>query len=76
MRVEFDTHAYSVAHGKAPKGRGGWAFGTRRNPDVTNTDQCWFAPGGLTLVEAKKWAKAEAARRFPDATSGTLYVLS
>lgn len=75
MQIEFDTYAYSVSHGTQPKGRGSWAFGTRRNPDVTNDAECWFSPS-MTFTEAKKWAKAEAKRRFPDAKSGTLYVLS
>ena len=74
-RITFDTAAYEASHGKAPRGRGSWAFGTRRNADACNEDECWFSPGGMTLAEAKKWAKAEAARRFGAGAAGTLWVL-
>ena len=76
MQIEFDTTRFVFSHSRQPKGSGGWAFGTVRTPDVANRDECWFAPGPLTYGEARKWAKAEAKRRFPEAHHVTLYVLS
>jgi hypothetical protein len=74
--IDFDGIEYRKSHGKPPKGRGGWAFGTRRNPDVSNPTDCLFAPGGLTLADAKKWAKAKARELFGADAAGTLYILS
>ena len=76
MQIEFNTDQFVFSHGRQPKGYGGWAFGTKRNPDTMNSDECWFTPGAMTYGEAKKWAKAEAKRRFLEATHVTLYVLS
>lgn len=74
VRVTFDTNPFVASHGTHPRGRGSWAFGTVRNPDVCNDDQCWFSPGGMTFAEAKKWAKREVARRFGPDADGTLFV--
>lgn len=74
VRVEFNTAPFVASHGKEPRGRGSWAFGTVRNPNVANQDICWFSPGGMTFGEAKKWAKREVARRFGPDASGELFV--
>ena len=75
MSVDFNTDQHVFSHGKEPKGRGSWAFGTVRNPDPSNADQCWFSPGGMTFSDARKWAKAEVKARFGADATGTLFVL-
>lgn len=60
--VDFCTRLYFGVHGKQPRGRGSWAFefqvrvarGTFRMPPA-------FAPGVLSLTEAKAWAARQAA---------------
>ena len=47
MKYEFSTTHYERAHGKKPRGTGRWAF-------MVDSDIV-FAPGAMTLVEAKKW---------------------
>ena len=49
----FDTIEYEISTGKKPKGRGMWAFSTRRHPEP---EEIKFFYG--TLTEAKKQAKA------------------
>ena len=53
MKTRFETSEYMKSTGKAPKGKGTWAFATHRNPEV---DEMKFFYG--TLTEAKKQAKA------------------
>lgn len=74
-RIEFDETPYLRSHGHMPKGRGSWAIGTEAKPDCLNEHTCWFSPGGLTLTEAKKWAKAKARDLFGADAEGTLYIL-
>ena len=72
--VRFDDRPFRTSHMKAPTGRGSWAFAFE---DMGTDEDPWFAPGGLTLGEAKKLAKAEALKRAAavDAPVGaTLYV--
>jgi hypothetical protein len=61
LTFEFNTATYEFSHGRTPRGRGSWAFGTRRNPDVMNPRECFFSPGELTLAEAKKWVRQHVA---------------
>ena len=77
MKLDFCTSEFVRSHGKEPSRvtRGSWAFGTEKNADPSNSDKCWFSPGGMTLAEAKKWAKGEVARRFGQDAEGTLYVM-
>ena len=67
MPVEFDDSQFRFAHGKNPKGRGGWAFefvkggialiNPDENPDLGELAFVWWVPGGSCLFsEAKKWA--------------------
>jgi len=42
----FSNSHYERSHGKAPRGRGSWAF--------EKGDRIWWASGFQTLVEAKK----------------------
>lgn len=71
MRIEFNTTQYEFSHGKQPRGRGSWAFEFEDSPDA------WFAPGSLTIGEAKKAARAEAVRRAgPTGIATVIKVLS
>jgi hypothetical protein len=60
MRVEVSTTAYQFAHGKAPRGRGYWAF---EFPGQSPANGPWFVPGEQTYSDAKRAAVAEANRR-------------
>jgi len=55
--VKFCTRSYVASHGKEPRGRGSWAFGIhlRVAGGVLRT-QTIFAPGPLSLTQAKEWA--------------------
>ena len=59
-RFYVDDFDYRASHGKAPKGRGSWAFAfehPRKNSEP------WFAPSNLTYADAKKAAAKEAKKR-------------
>ena len=60
MRVftHFDDMLYRRSHLRAPAGRGSWAFKFSLGSDAP-----WFAPGSVTLAEAKILARAEARAR-------------
>jgi hypothetical protein len=75
MKVEFDETKFRFAHGKAPRGRGGWAFRFRVNgswavvdgaEDLGDLGECFFAPGQRTFAEAKRWARARASQLGAD----------
>ncbi len=55
MAVQFISSEFEKAHGRAPKGRGSWAFSDERTP---SPDKVHFSPS-MTLVEAKKWFRAK-----------------
>jgi hypothetical protein len=55
--THFDDRMYRLSHMRAPRGQGSWAF----QFSVGGHD-AKFAPGSLTLADAKKWARTEAAR--------------
>lgn len=67
--LRFDDRDFRFSHGKAPRGRGSWAFGFG---SVVDGDAAWFAPSG-TFAEAKKAARAEASRR---GFKGVIFVLA
>ena len=50
--VEFDDIEFQKSHGRAPRGRGYWAFSTDRR----GREHLLFSPD-MTYAEAKKWAK-------------------
>jgi hypothetical protein len=54
LRIMFDASEFELSHGRAPRGRGRWAFSMRRQPDPLSKD-IHFSPGGMTLAEARKW---------------------
>lgn len=70
MAVRVSTSAFEFAHGRAPRGRGGWAFefvraGARlENPEAAHHGGdlafAWWAPGSLLFSEARRWAVARA----------------
>lgn len=59
MVIEFSTRPFVLSHGREPSrtARGGWAF------EFEDSTDAWFAPGCLSLAEAKKAARVEANRR-------------
>jgi hypothetical protein len=60
VKIEFNTREYEFSHGKAPRGRGSWAFFFSRSMNVADA---FWTPGNTTYGEAKKLARAEALRR-------------
>ena len=56
MTVTFDTSAYEDSHGKAPRGRGSWAFSPDRNGD--KPDRIIWCNG--TYADAKASARLKA----------------
>lgn len=56
--VRFSHSDYLSSHGRPPRGEGSWVFQFNRGGT-----EPWWAPGVLTLTEAKKLARAEAVRR-------------
>jgi hypothetical protein len=57
MTVYVDTREFEVAHGRKPRGRGGWAFFF----EYGQTGEAFWANG--TYAEARRAAVAEAKRR-------------
>lgn len=57
--MRFTTREFINSHGKAPKGRGMWAFIFR----TVQGTETWFCPQPGTLVEARKAATQEAKSR-------------
>lgn len=67
-KYRFSDTEYLAAHGKAPRGRGEWAFeidGEHKMPVAYYTGRSYgttvtvfFIPGSLSLTEAKKQAAA------------------
>lgn len=60
--MEFSSRYYQLAHGKAPRGYGSWAFYFDASAATAPSDQAWWAPAGM-FGEAKRAAVAEAKRR-------------
>lgn len=57
LRIFFDPSEFELSHGRAPRGRGSWAFSPYRRPDPLSKD-IHFSPGGMTLAEARRWLVA------------------
>jgi len=66
--INFSDREYIISHGKKPSGRGMWLFQMSANDDCSK----WFGACG-TLTEAKKAAKAEYIKRYPNA-DGYVYI--
>jgi hypothetical protein len=58
MKIEVNDLLYQFSHGRAPRGRGSWAFFFGREQDIGSA--YWFSG---SYAEAKKAAIAEARRR-------------
>ena len=67
--MEFYTDEYEFAHGRAPRGRGGWAFVPADKASLPNyLDYVFWAPSG-TYREAKAAAKAHFSALGVDAVA-------
>jgi hypothetical protein len=55
MTIEFNTSVFEFAHGRAPRGRGSWAFFPDRRCRI---EDAVFSPS-MTYAEAKRWARTE-----------------
>lgn len=56
--VFFDDREYLINHGAKPRGRGRWAFSTKRSPDVSGPNILW-SPYDILFSDAKMWAKQQ-----------------
>jgi hypothetical protein len=73
ISLRFDSRQFLLSHMRQPSGRGSWAFGFSlgdRSP--------WFAPGSLTLTEAKAAARLEVERRVAvlNSASAAVFVVA
>jgi hypothetical protein len=64
-QISVNTSEYYFSYGHEPKGRGAWAFGFCKNPDIK--DVLWFSG---TYAEARRQAVAAAVA----AGRSTIYV--
>ena len=62
--MNIETTQYVFSHGKAPRGTGTWAFDLLRQGKWSTV----FAPGMMSLTEAKRWVLQEA-RSLSDVTA-------
>ncbi len=65
MLVRIFTTLYKASHFAEPKGRGLWAFVVYANAKEQETI---FAPSGMTLTEAKKWAREYCVAKYSNRT--------
>ena len=78
MTVRFDTSEFEFSHGRAPRGRGSWAFSLVRDPDVTKSlpadkTGVLFTPS-LTYGEAKMFARRFFRMQLCTSPAVTVYV--
>ncbi len=75
--MTFSTLVYEREHGRSPRGRGSWAFCPwSKHNSHDYLDHTVFSPGGMTLTEAKKWARRHASDyRSPLAAASTVVVM-
>lgn len=57
---QFDSTGFELAHGRAPRGRGSWAF-LPAGANEADPDAYVWAPGSCTFTEAKRWVRATQA---------------
>lgn len=67
MTFNHDDRQFIRSHGKAPKGRGSWAF------QIEKTHGPFFSPS-MTLTQARKWAETKARELAPEGFSGSVLV--
>ena len=58
--IEVSTREYQMSHGKAPRGRGYWAFFFDGEQDI---DKAFWATPNMLFSEALKQAKAYAVAK-------------
>ena len=72
--VFFSNRDYIASHGKNPSGRGSWAFIVTDASCQVEVETV-FAPGCLTLTEAKKWMRNYIHQNWAaEHATGELYV--
>ena len=60
--MSFSTLVYEREHGRRPRGRNSWAFCPwAKHNSHDYLDHTVFSPGGMTLTEAKAWARRHAS---------------
>lgn len=64
--MTIETRTYINSHGKAPRGRGMWAFIFR----TVEGNETWFCPTPGTFAECSKRAKAEVSARIKAGRGG------
>lgn len=57
LNLDFSTREYVNSHGRAPKGRGRWAFAEILCSGKLDIDRAIFVPDTMTLSEAKRWVR-------------------
>ena len=71
-KTTFSTAQYVRSHGRRPKGHGAWAFSVLADLKTGGEERMagLLSSKAMTLTDAKKWAKEEAASwlRKNDAT--------
>ena len=62
-KTTFSTAQYVRSHGRQPKGHGAWAFSVTADLKTGGEERMagMLFSKAMTLTEAKKWAKEEAA---------------
>lgn len=68
MMFEFNTRLWVFSHGRAPKGRGSWAFSV---PDLGG--ETFFSPS-MTYADAKTWIKNHVRPHVPEDFTGTVRI--
>lgn len=66
---EFNVRSFVFSHGRAPKGRGSWAFMV---PDVWRRE-IKFSPS-MTYTEAKVWIKNQVRSHLPEDFVGSVRI--
>lgn len=69
MKIEFCDRDYRLSHGRAPRGRGGWAFSISGEGDAI-----YWAPSG-SLAESKAWMRAKVRALVAEAGASPAHVL-
>lgn len=72
MKTEFSDRAYQFSHGRAPRGRGSWAFDIDglKDPATGDNKIFWFFG---TLAEAKKQMR-DACRLLDTPPNVTIHI--
>jgi hypothetical protein len=78
VTIEIDSAHFYFAHGRSPRGTGGWAFAL--DPHEREYDKMFWCTPGATFLEAKRQARAHfkalAAANNHGTGILTVYVMS